>query len=119
MSEYTPTTEEALRERLEALEMPLPNGHQFLRLGKSGADILLPLFAEIRTAALLPRTVTTVEELDELPNGSVLEDSEGGLWRKLMGVFDYGNDIEEDGKHSGAIASYAPFRILHVGGETR
>ena len=52
MSEYAPTTDEVLRERLEALEMPLPNGHQFLRLGKSGADILLPIIAEIRIATL-------------------------------------------------------------------
>ena len=52
MSDETPTTDEVLRETLEALEMPLPNGYQFLRLGKSGADILLPLFAATRTAAL-------------------------------------------------------------------
>jgi hypothetical protein len=47
-----------------------------------------------------PRTISTVEELDALPNGSIIRDDEGDGWQffGLMGWFVTGGD--KDGSES-------------------
>lgn len=60
--------------------------------------------------------ITTVEELDALPEGSIVLDREGDAWRKSGRWWLVGARDPDWDQAASVVAKYAPLRPIHVPG---